>query len=212
MVDESSIESAALSVSKFFPKNDHHLHLAFAIPGILYPEKAPSQVNYDDALHTFKVNTLGPLMLIKHFSPFLSTKKVQLPPEQNANDYQGLNAHNATWATMSARVGSITDNTLGGWYSYRSSKAAVNQITKTFDNHLKTAIGEQAMSVALHPGMVKTSLSKEFWNSVKKEKLFTPEFAAERLVGLCTRTKKEGGIGIEGRGRCWDWDGKEIQP
>ena len=200
-----------------FPKDKHHLHLAFAIPGILYPEKAPAQVDYDHALQTYKVNALGPLLLIKHFSPFLASKKNTLPPNEekgdSLDDYHGLNPNNATWATMAARVGSTSDNNLGGWYSYRSSKAAVFQIAKTFDNHLKaSAGGERAMSVALHPGTVKTGLSREFWNSVRKEKLFTPEFSAERLLDLCTKTKEDGGIGIEGRGRCWDWDGKEISP
>ena len=187
------------------------------IPGILFPEKSPAQIEYEDGLQTYKVNALGPLMLIKHFSPFLPTKKTALPTKENGqendDEYQGLNPHNATWATMAARVGSTSDNKLGGWYSYRSSKAAVFQIAKTFDNHLKSsAAGDKAISVALHPGTVKTDLSREFWSSVKKEKLFTPEFAAEQLVGLCTRGKSEGGIGVEGRGRCWDWDGKEIQP
>jgi NAD(P)-dependent dehydrogenase (short-subunit alcohol dehydrogenase family) len=153
-------------------------------------------------------------MLIKHFSSFLPSKRTQLPPKDGSEqDYEGLNPNNATWTTMAARVGSVSDNSLGGWYSYRSSKAAVFQIAKTFDNHLKSsAAGERAMSVALHPGTVKTNLSKDFWNSVKKDKLFTPKFSAEQLVGLCTKQRKDGGIGIEGRGRCWDWDGKEIAP
>lgn len=153
-------------------------------------------------------------MLIKHFSPFLPNKKTSLPPESSEEgDYEGLSLHNAVWATMAARVGSTSDNKLGGWYSYRSSKAAVFQIAKTFDNHLKSsAAGDRAISVALHPGTVKTNLSKDFWNSVKKEKLFTPEFSAEKLIDLCTKAKKDGGIGVERRGRCWDWDGKEIAP
>lgn len=83
---------------------------------------------------------------------------------------------------------------------------------KTFDNYLRTACEDKAVAVALHPGTVKTGLSEEFWGSVKKEKLFTPEFSAERLLGLCTKTGKDGGIGVEGRGKCWDWDGKEIKP
>jgi len=108
---------------------------------------------------------------------------------------------------MSARVGSISDNRLGGWYSYRASKAAVNQITRTFDNHLRAAAGEKAVAVALHPGMVRTGLSREFWGNVREGKLFEGEWVAERLVGLVA-----GGIGVEGRGRCWDWEGKEVPP
>jgi NAD(P)-dependent dehydrogenase (short-subunit alcohol dehydrogenase family) len=207
-LDESTIKSASSYCTKRFPKSNHHLHLAFTIPGILYPEKSPSQIDAHNALLTFQTNTLGPLLLIKHFHGFLPTKRVSLPSDSTGHDdYKGLNHSNAVWATMSARVGSVSDNSLGGWYSYRASKAGVNQIVKTFDNHLKTSSGDNAMAVGLHPGTVKTGLSEEFWGSVKKEKLFEKEWVADRLVGLCT-----GNIGVEGRGKCWDWDGKEVPP
>lgn len=107
---------------------------------------------------------------------------------------------------MSARVGSISDNRLGGWYSYRASKAGVNQLVKTFDNHLRTTSGGNAMAIALHPGTVRTGLSKEFWGSVKKDKLFESDWVAERLLDVVRE------VGLEGRGRCWDWDGKEVPP
>lgn len=109
-------------------------------------------------------------------------------------------------ALMSARVGSISDNSLGGWYSYRASKAAVNSIAKSIDISLKQRCGENAMCVSLHPGTVKTELSEEFWGSTPKEKLFTPESAAEKLVQVVKD------LGLEGRGKCWDWEGKEIPP
>jgi NAD(P)-dependent dehydrogenase (short-subunit alcohol dehydrogenase family) len=73
---------------------------------------------------------------------------------------------------MSARVGSTSDNALGGWYSYRASKAGVNSITKSFDLYLKTKSGENAMAMAYHPGTVRTGLSREFWGNVKEGKLF----------------------------------------
>ena len=107
---------------------------------------------------------------------------------------------------MSARVGSITDNAAGGWYSYRSSKAAVNQIVKSLDIYLKNSTGEKALAIALHPGTVKTGLSEEFWDSTPKEKLFTPEFAAEKLIGVVQAME------VSGRGKCWDWEGKVIPP
>lgn len=213
--DEATIEAAASHCTSLFPQKSHHLHLAFALPGILFPEKSPAQVSAADALLTYRVNTLGPLLLMKHFSPFLPTKRAALPDKFNNTEYEGLQRDHAVWATLSARVGSISDNKLGGWYSYRSSKAGVNQLTKTFDNHLRTSSGEKAMAVALHPGTVKTGLSKEFWGSVKKEKLFEPEWVAERLVGLVTGCGLEKGvddIGVDGRGRCWDWKGEEVPP
>lgn len=89
---------------------------------------------------------------------------------------------------------------------YRASKAAVNSIAKSVDIYLKQTCGDNAMCVSLHPGTVKTGLSQNFWGSMLKEKLFTPEFAAERLVQVANE------VGLHGRGKCWDWDGKEISP
>lgn len=143
------------------------------------------------------------MLMLKHFSPFLPKKSASLDEDEEA--IKGLPLA-ATMAIMSARVGSISDNKLGGWYSYRASKAGVNQVVKTFDNHLRTASGERALAVALHPGTVKTQFSQEFWGGVKKEKLFEKEWVAERLVEVVRQ------VGVEGRGRFWDWDGKEVLP
>lgn len=107
---------------------------------------------------------------------------------------------------MSARVGSTTDNKLGGWYSYRASKAGVNSFTKSLDLYLNTRAGDKAMAIAYHPGTVKTGLSKEFWGNVKEEKLFSAGYAVERMLEVVR------GVGIEGRGRCWDWKGEEVLP
>jgi NAD(P)-dependent dehydrogenase (short-subunit alcohol dehydrogenase family) len=189
--DESTIADAAAECKKYFTPSSHQLQLTFIVPGILFPEKSPAQINADDALLTFRTNTLGPMLMLKHFSPFLPKKMKGLPSI-------------ATTAIMSARVGSISDNRLGGWYSYRASKAGVNQLVKTFDNHLRTSSGENAMSVALHPGTVKTDLSKDFWGNVKKEKLFERDWVAERLIDVVRQ------VGVDGRGKCWDW--KEVPP
>ena len=199
LADEQSIHDAAEQTASLFPKKEAYLHLSLCIPGILFPEKSPAQINYGDALVTFQTNTLGPMMLIKHFSPFLPRKSASLSNEH------GL-PQQAVWASMSARVGSISDNGLGGWYSYRASKAALNQVTKTFDNYLRMSTGEKAMSISVHPGTVKTGLSKDFWDNVKDEKLFTPEFAAEKLMEVINGRK------LDDRGRCWDWKGEEIPP
>jgi NAD(P)-dependent dehydrogenase (short-subunit alcohol dehydrogenase family) len=146
------------------------------------------------------------MLMIKHFSPLLPKKGASLSASTNDNGNKGL-PMSSVMALMSARVGSISDNKLGGWYSYRASKAAVNQIVKTFDNHLRTSSAENAMAIGLHPGTVKTGLSKDFWGNVKEGKLFEPDFAAERLVEVVKGLKIE-----NGRGRCWDWEGKEIPP
>jgi NAD(P)-dependent dehydrogenase (short-subunit alcohol dehydrogenase family) len=200
--EEGTITEAAAACREKFPTSSHGLHLAFVVPGILHPEKSPAQIDADEALLTFRTNTLGPMLMMKHFSGFLAKKKSEYATKE---DLEGLPPI-STMAFMSARVGSISDNHLGGWYSYRASKAAVNQLVKTFDNHLKTASGEKAMSIALHPGTVKTEFSEEFWGGVKKDKLFEKEWVAEQLVNVVNN------VGIEGRGRCWDWNGKEVMP
>ncbi|KAK2600929.1 hypothetical protein N8I77_010424 [Diaporthe amygdali] len=209
VTDESTIEAASHEAERLFPRDSHHLHLGFAIPGILHPEKSPRQVDADKALATYRVNTLGPLLLMKWFEDFLPRKRTQLALDEH-NGHQSASVRlpdHAVWLTMSARVGSISDNKKGGWYSYRSSKAAVNSLTKSFDLQLAARSGEKAMAMAYHPGTVRTDLSREFWDSVPKGKLFEPEFAAEKMVEVATSK-----VGPEGRGRCWDWKGEEILP
>ena len=207
--DESTLKAAADFIKMKFPPNEkdtagdkegeNYARMVFCVPGVLFPEKTPQQVDYNDALTTYKINTLGPLMAMKHLYPLLPRKSASLGAVEHA-------PKQAVWATMSARVGSVTDNTLGGWYSYRSSKSAVNALVKSFDLYLKNSAGENAISVGLHPGTVKTDLSKGFWTSVKEDKLFAPDQAAEQLFNVVN------GLKVEQRGRVWDWEGKEIPP
>lgn len=227
--------AAALHCRHRFPPLSSHLHLAFILPGILHPEKSPAQLDEAQILQTFRVNTIGPLLMMKHFSPFLPRKSssstptptststsaaASTPPSSSSSSSPPtpslpLPLH-STFALLSARVGSITSNALGGWYSYRSSKAALNQATKTFDNHLRSYAGDRAIAIALHPGTVRTGLSREFWGNVKEGKLFSAEFAAERLLEVVCGMGRGGEGrkgGLEGvRGRCWDWEGKEVLP
>ena len=105
--DESTIQDAASACNDLFPKKDNYLHVAYDIPGILFPEKSPQQIDYENALLTFQVNTLGPMMLLKHFAAFLPRKSTELSQDSAL-------PKSAVWATMSARVGSISDNQLGG--------------------------------------------------------------------------------------------------
>lgn len=228
---EPSIRSLAVHCGSHY--NDRtrdpraHLRLAFCIPGMLVPERAPEKIDYDSALDTLKLNLLAPMMLAKHFVPFLpknknrnkdisidetQTQKRQQQQSQSGHDkVEGLNDL-AVMAFMSARVGSISDNARGGWYSYRSSKAGVNQLVKTLNLHLQmtrpSGGGARggAVCVGLHPGTVKTDLSKEFWASTPKEKLFDPAFSAQRLIAVVRDLNP--GMG----GRCWDWNGQEIMP
>ncbi|KAI6088435.1 NAD(P)-binding protein [Hypoxylon rubiginosum] len=222
---EPTVQAAAAEAARLFPAKTHHLHLAFALPGILHPEKSPRDVDYDAALQTLRVNVLGPLMLMKWFEDFLPRRGTDMhkapifrkgvvedevkredEEEREKEEKEEKEAPHATWLTASARVGSTSDNRLGGWYTYRASKAAVNSLTKTFDLHLKTRGGDRALAVAYHPGTVRTGLSREFWGRVRADKLFSPEYAAERMVEV-VRTRK-----LADRGRCWDWKGEEVLP
>ncbi|KND87272.1 C-factor, partial [Tolypocladium ophioglossoides CBS 100239] len=99
-----------------------------------------------------------------------------------------------------------TSNRTGGWYSHRASKAAVVSITRGLDLFLEARGGARALAVAYHPGTVRTDLSREFWASVPEGRLFSPEFAAARLVDVVC------GLRVEQRGRCWDWKGDEVPP
>lgn len=144
------------------------------------------------------------MLIAKHFTPFLPKKSTNLPSASSSQEL-GI-PETATWLNMSARVGSTTSNYLGGWYSYRASKSAVNSFTKSLDLYLRTRAGDKAMAISYHPGTVKTGLSKEFWGNVERGKLFEVGFAVEKMLEV-TR-----GVGIEGRGRCWDWKGEEILP
>ncbi|CAG9940716.1 unnamed protein product [Clonostachys rosea f. rosea IK726] len=216
VTDEPSIEAAARLAAELFPPKTHHLHLACAVPGILHAEKSPRQVDAADSLESFRVNAVGPLLLIKHFSEFLPRRATQMrlqkkggkgegQEEEEEAAAAGLPPH-AVWLSMSARVGSVADNRLGGWYSYRASKSAVMSLTKTFDNFLQTRSGDKAVAVAYHPGTVRTDFSREYWDGVEEGKLFSPEYAAERMASVLS------GLELGQRGRCWDWKNEEVPP
>ncbi|KAI0333686.1 NAD-P-binding protein [Cubamyces sp. BRFM 1775] len=194
---EESIAAAAAALEDALPKDaQSYIRIAFFLAGVLHPERQPADLVLENIVETFQLNAISHLLLIKHFSRFL-------PPasstRSNAEDVL------AKWVHVSARVGSISDNALGGWYWYRASKAALNQVIRTFDLHLQ-AKKLPAISVGLHPGTVKTDLSKAFWSSVKPGKLFEPEYAAERLAEVVD------GLGSAQRGRVWDWKGEEVKP
>lgn len=205
VTDESSVSAAADRARELFPPKTHHLRLACALPGLLYPEKKPAQVDMDKALDTFKINTLGPLVLMKHFAELLPSKATDLEPTSE-NDELRLSPSHAIWLSMAARVGSTTDNRAGGWYSYRASKAGVISLSKSLDRYLEARSGSKALAVGYHPGTVKTGLSKGFWNSVEEGKLFSTEYAAERMAEVLA------GLETEQRGKTWDWKNEEVLP
>jgi NAD(P)-dependent dehydrogenase (short-subunit alcohol dehydrogenase family) len=189
---EDSIAAAARRLSDSLPRDkEAYLHRAFMTGGVLHVEKQPADLDASILRQTFQINVISHLLLIKHFARFLPT----------AHSVGEL----AKWIHISARLGSVTDNKRGGWYSYRASKAALNQVIKTFDRQLQQTNGH-AMCVGIHPGTVKTDLSRPFWNSVPKGTLFEPDFAAERIVEVIEQLE------LEARGSVWDWSGKLVPP
>lgn len=139
--DEDSIAAAAQAFA------DRRFHLVINAAGVLHrdgfmPEKKLADVNQAQLAATFQANTFGPALLIRHFAPRLDRQR-------------------GVMAMLSAKVGSIGDNRLGGWLSYRASKAALNMVVKTAAIELaRTA--PNAVLVALHPGTVDTALSAPF--------------------------------------------------
>ena len=180
-----------------------YVRIAFFLGGMLFPERQPGDLVLDQLLDTFRLNTVSHLLLIKHFSRFLPPSMRAAPTEEG--DTASGGASLAKWVHVSARVGSISDNTLGGWYSYRASKAALNQVVRTFDLHIQ-AKKLPAICVGVHPGTVKTDFSRAFWKGVPAGKLFEPEFAAGKLADVVRR------LGTAQRGRVWDWKGDEVKP
>lgn len=177
---------------------DGGLHLVIAATGALHsqaglePEKSWRHLDPARLADAFKVNTILPAMIARHALDALA-KGTKERPEK------------AVFAALSARVGSISDNRLGGWHGYRASKAALNQIIRTLSIELARK-KPHAVCAGLHPGTVDTRLSAPFQANVPDGKLFTPHFAAERLVSVID------GLTPDHTGRCFDWAGEEIAP
>ncbi len=149
------------------------------------PERDWRQLSADWMLESFRVNTVLPALAAKHFLPRL---RRDAP---------------AVFAALTARVGSIGDNRLGGWHSYRASKAATNQLVRTLAVELARK-NPAAMAVALHPGTVDTGMSKPFQRNVAPEKLFTPAVSATHLWAVMDKLQPADTGGF------FAWDGQSI--
>eukprot|EP00457_Paulinella_chromatophora_P012350 gb/GEZN01012556.1/.p1 GENE.gb/GEZN01012556.1/~~gb/GEZN01012556.1/.p1 ORF type:complete len:260 (+),score=11.28 gb/GEZN01012556.1/:120-899(+) len=155
------------------------------------PEKQLQYVSMESLRQSFEVNACGPILLAKIIEPLL-------PKGAKASDA-------AVWfGSLSARVGSIGDNQLGGWYSYRAGKAAQNQLLRTLAIEWRRTHKNVCVAI-LHPGTVATALSSPFSGNVQKDKLFTPEYSADCLLGVLTDLDP-----VEHSGSYLDWAGKTI--
>lgn len=151
----------------------------------LTPERSLRDLDMERLQRAFLVNAIGPALILRHFAPRLARSgRVEV-------------------ALLSARVGSITDNRLGGWYGYRASKAALNQLVRTAAIELARSRPE-ALLVALHPGTVDTAMSEPFQANVAAEQLFTPARSAAHLAQVL------GTLTPADSGGFFDWKGAAI--
>ena len=149
------------------------------------PEKSVRTLAAPALAEQFAVNAIGPALVMAQ-APAL------LPRERRG-----------VFAVLSARVGSISDNRLGGWHGYRAAKAALNMLMRGLSIELARS-HPQAVVAALHPGTVDTPLSAPFQRGVKPEKLFTPAYSAGAMLDVLD------GLGPADSGKLWAWDGAEI--
>ncbi len=184
--DEASIAAAAARLVD----GETPIRLVFIASGLLQgegltPEKTLRALDPLMLTKAFQINAIGPALAAKHFLPLLPK------------------AGKSVFAALSARVGSIEDNRLGGWHAYRASKAALNQLIRTMA--VETArLRPEAVLLTLHPGTVDTGLSRPFQAGVAAEKLFTPAHSAARLLEVIDRADSQSS------GRLIAWDGAPI--
>ena len=151
------------------------------------PEKSIQQFDMDFFNTNIQTNTLPTLLIAKHFMMQLKASP------------------RSYFVTVSAKVGSIEDNKLGGWISYRSSKAALNMAIKTISIEWRTKLPHCGV-IAFHPGTTASSLSKPFQRNVAPHKLFTPEYTAQCLLNLlATLTPQDTGKFLSYNGNSLPW-------
>lgn len=186
LLDEASIAGAAAQCPAL-----PAVRLVIVASGLLHaadglrPEKALSGLKAESLSRLFAVNAIGPALVAKHFLP-------RMPREGRV-----------VFAAISARVGSISDNRLGGWYGYRASKAALHMLLRSAAIEWSRTARE-SVCVGLHPGTVDTALSRPFQGSVAEGKLLTPQQSAAHLLQVLE------GLGPAQTGRVFAWDGSEV--
>lgn len=184
--DSDSIQQAAQTVASRGP-----LDLVIVATGLLHdadglaPEKALRDLDANRLARNFHINTIGPALAMQAFLPLLRKDR------------------KTVFAVLSARVGSISDNQLGGWYGYRAAKAALNQVIKTASIEHKRR-WPKSILVGLHPGTVDTGLSKPFQRNVAEGKLFSAEHSTAKMLQVIDR------LSAEDSGKVFAFDGSEV--
>lgn len=166
------------------------LHLVLYCVGLLHqgpiqPEKSLQQIHADHLLRYFQINSIGAVLLAKQVLPLLK------------------HGDRSLFASISAKIGSIGDNQLGGWYGYRASKAALNMLMRTVAIEYQRK-SPQTIVVLLHPGTTDTQLSRPFQRYVPAEKLFSVERTVEQLLAVMSRLEEDD------HGQFFSWDGSRL--
>ncbi|MEM7638948.1 MAG: SDR family NAD(P)-dependent oxidoreductase [Pseudomonadota bacterium] len=183
---EESIRAAATEISEIGAPDQVILTTGILSDGeTLKPEKSLRQQDRDAFETVFAVNTIGPALVAKHFIPIMPRKG------------------RAVFAALSARVGSISDNRIGGWHAYRASKAALNMLIRNYAIE-QARRNDQFIAVSLHPGTVDTALSKPFQSGVPEKQLFSPDQSASYLLSVIDA------LTPDQSGKAFDWAGQEI--
>lgn len=185
VLDEASIAAAAAHTAQGPAPT-----LVIVATGLLHaddrgPEKALRDLDADWLAQVYAVNTIGPALLAKHFLPIMPR------------------TGRTVFAALSARVGSIADNRLGGWHGYRASKAALNMLVRNLAIEERRR-NDRSIVVSLHPGTVDTSLSRPFQGGVQPGRLFDAERAALQLLDVIEELRPAD------TGKLFDYEGKEI--
>lgn len=150
-----------------------------------FPEKQLADIDADDLSKLFHVNAVIPLIILKHCQALFERKRP------------------AFFVQLSAKVGSIEDNYLGGWYSYRASKSALNMLLKTASIELKRS-HKKLVVAAIHPGTTDTRLSQPFQKRVPEDKLYSPQQSAQRIIKVIKNLE------AEQSGSLFHWDGSRL--
>jgi NAD(P)-dependent dehydrogenase (short-subunit alcohol dehydrogenase family) len=186
ITDESQI-SAVIDRIQAETKNLHYVINCVGVlhEGEMQPEKSLRHINGEQLLRYFQVNSVGAMLLFKYVQPLLK------------------HGDRSILATISAKVGSIGDNQLGGWYGYRASKTALNMFIRTSAIEYKRTC-PQAILVALHPGTTDTRLSLPFQRNVPPEKLFSVDRTVSQLMLVIE------GLSISDSGEFFAWDSSRL--
>jgi len=198
---EAEIESLAQQIQTQYNKLD----LVVNSSAILHPsgrgETRLKDVDFAGLMATIATNSAGPLIVAKHTAPLLQKGGGLI----GSNKYKDNNkkCHAGIIVNMTAKVGSISDNGLGGWYSYRMSKSALNMANKNLSVELGRG-KNRIVCLALHPGTTNTDLSRPYHKNVPADKLFSSNFAVSKLLEIID------GATIDDTGRCIAWDGVDI--